>query len=184
MTVMLLMRLGGATSLRLAVHYGQLYLPTLAKYHAKVDFPTKLFESLSAIAETKEVEEDWRSALPQWPSRYRIPGGPGYTNALETLWRMPNTINDPLKTAELATEAISRILMSMLEEFWNSRHLELWLKWIDGKATTEEEVKVFDDFWTDPDVAKRDTSQWLRLADEIETHFQSAETDPDEPANT
>jgi hypothetical protein len=171
LTQRLLLQLGQAECTRIAVYYAESYLSTFHEYHPDVDWPARIFEGIEAVATTGTLEGNWPPDSPkEWPRDFPI------LSALQSMWFMPEAMANPARIAKLATDAISRIFMSTLEEHWCSRYPELWER--KFLPPDERDAEILSKFFQDPDVAALDTSLWHGLAGEIEKRLRSLNGSP------
>lgn len=160
--------------LEIIIKYVQAYLPTFEKYH-----PPEDDESARVLRELAVTVVSFGFAPERLPdfltTEFDSPGSGQFANATLEMCRAMQKERTGEERLQYFTSAIANVFLAELSEIYYSRYPEDFKRVREntldpdtGEYTDPEAAQIPIKFWMHPLVEARDTTLWLRLADDLE----------------
>jgi hypothetical protein len=173
-------------------------LDTLASLLRQMDYfyglemALKLAHHHLAVFEQQHPESGWARSLLVWLAAYGVapanlpgeagqphqsPGAANYVSALLDLTRSAERQTPLENRIRFLANSIGSLIVADLAAFWYGQHPEMWdLQQQRGDEidATGQTVRqgIYARFWLDEAVAERDTTAWLKVAEDIERRLK------------
>jgi hypothetical protein len=154
------------------------HLPTFQRYHPDDADPSgkiirELIISLISFGFAPDNLPDFLTG------DYPTPGSGQFVHAVMELCRSMQKDRTPAERVTLMASAIANGILAELSEFWYSHHLEEFVRVLEndldpatGNYTDPTAAQIPLLFWSDEQVAARDTGAWLQVAYKLEKRIK------------
>lgn len=153
--------------LEIAAVRAQNHLPRFEHYYPEAGWVRQLL--LTVVSYASAPDELPGHAVNQFPS----PGCGNYVSAVLDLARVVQTGVSPFERYSFITNAIANTVLAELMDFYYSGRMEDWQRLtehadeIDPQTGLTVRQALTMQFWSDEEVARRDTAAWLEIADAV-----------------
>jgi len=169
----LLMRLNQTECVGLGIQYIEAYIPRFEHYYPEQTWPRRLLNRFKAALSADPNQSSWPEAPDEFTENYPKPGAGNFRNALLELWKIGTGLSDAYHRARQTRRSIYAIFMADLTESWGRSNPELWDRYRHPQNTHDMFVLPYQR-WMSPEIAERDISNWLRLANDIEKRLEQS----------
>lgn len=143
------------------------HLPRFEHYYPEAGWVRELL--LTVVSYASAPDELPGHAVNQFPQ----PGCGNFVNAVLDLARTVQAGVSPFERYSFITNAVANAVLAELMDFYYSQHPDEWSKLTEAGDAINPETgllvrqELYMKFWTDEEVARRDSAAWFEIADVV-----------------
>lgn len=158
-------RLEFVRALGIAAEQAHRYVNTFERYHPEEIWPRRMIKQIVMTATAPD-----RQIIEQGLQHFETPGSANFIKALYDLFQATQKDNQSEARLGFLVSATVNAMTAELVELYFGQRPEAWQAY---RARDENAPQIALDFWTDEQVAARDTELWLAVADKIEANLKA-----------